>query len=677
MADISLPAAGGGRSGPRRRRGIELPSAGDVRSISPTRDPGLSVPRIGGGEGFEAAGKGLATVGAGLDALEAQREKAEAVAYADGKAVEMEAAWLDDYLTSAEQAPEGAPGFAAGLVNRHKTRLAEALSSAPSEKARQRLQRFGESQESSVFNRARVFEHNSRAEKVVSDTEKTLDSLGLNAFREPDTAHTWRRMGDDVISNARESAGLSTSHAAKLREKFARDVTAAQVRGLIERDPTEALERLKAQEFDGDLGDADLARRLEAEASIRVRAADAEASRLVAGRVRDAVSVLDAGKIPPDLAEVQALANDVADFGGGTEFKDTLREAIEDREQVAAFVRLPGREQVAKLRALSATDVADRRTIDRTRRLERAHGNIIRALRADQGLALAAEIGVIQPLRGVDPGNPATLRARVAQAAVASEHFGTPISPLTKAETDDLAASIAGSPSEEATATLSTLRAGLGEDGAMAVAGKLAKSRPGLAMAVALVGDRPETAREILAGDRLLARNREVKPSKENILPAVRDIVGNAFEFGGDAVAPIVDAATAIYAARRVPGGDFTFDSDTFETALKDVMGGPVNLNGRTIIPPEPGMDAGKLRDVLTKLKPEDLARFGNGRPVFGDGTAFASDRFESRFIGPSAQLVTAGFGRYLVHFKGIGFVQTPDGEPYELDLGAYLKGSR
>lgn len=57
MADIELPHRGVGSSG--RRRGGQLPDAGDVPNVNMPRDPGLNVPRIGGGEGLESAGQGL------------------------------------------------------------------------------------------------------------------------------------------------------------------------------------------------------------------------------------------------------------------------------------------------------------------------------------------------------------------------------------------------------------------------------------------------------------------------------------------------------------------------------------------------------------------------------------------------------------------------------------------
>ena len=113
------------------------------------------------------------------------------------------------------------------------------------------------------------------------------------------------------------------------------------------------------------------------------------------------------------------------------------------------------------------------------------------------------------------------------------------------------------------------------------------------------------------------------------------------------------------------------FDADVFETALNDVMGGPVEFNGRTIMPPVPGMDGGDLAELVRRLTVAELETFGNGTPVFGDGTVFDPSLFNPSFFSfdNGAQLVTAGPGRYLVFVEGLGFVSTPDGEPYVLDL--------
>ena len=127
----------------------------------------------------------------------------------------------------------------------------------------------------------------------------------------------------------------------------------------------------------------------------------------------------------------------------------------------------------------------------------------------------------------------------------------------------------------------------------------------------------------------------------------------------------------ALYAARRIHTGDLSYDADAYETALADVVGGVFEFNGRNIIAPVLGMDEDLFENLMETVTQEDLLAWGNGAPEFENGNAFDVEMFESSFFGPEAQLVSSGFGRYLVTFPGLGFVQTETGDPYELDLGA------
>jgi len=142
------------------------------------------------------------------------------------------------------------------------------------------------------------------------------------------------------------------------------------------------------------------------------------------------------------------------------------------------------------------------------------------------------------------------------------------------------------------------------------------------------------------------------------------------------ALAPILDAATALYAARRVPSGDFTYDPDAFELALQEVTGGVFEFNGRNILAPIPGMTEDAFEDAIERLTDHDLVVFGNGVPQFANGEIVTREMLESSLFGPEIQLVTAGFGRYRAVFPGLGYIMTEDGEPYEIDLGAFIRGA-
>ncbi len=191
--------------------------------------------------------------------------------------------------------------------------------------------------------------------------------------------------------------------------------------------------------------------------------------------------------------------------------------------------------------------------------------------------------------------------------------------------------------------------------------------------AIDLSKDAPDTARDIVLGGRLLAENADVRPKKADRISTIETVVGNLFTPGSaGALNDYVKAADALYAARRVPTGDLTYDADVYEQALRDVMGNPVEFNGRNILPPVPNMDEDDVTDAIQRLTFDDLQTFGNGAPAFADGQAFLPGMFDSRFFGAEAQLVTSP-GRYLVFFEGLGFAQV-DGEPYELDLRGFIE---
>lgn len=336
---------------------------------------------------------------------------------------------------------------------------------------------------------------------------------------------------------------------------------------------------------------------------------------------------------------------------------------------------------------------------DRARLREQAEAEIrakqlhrVKLIKQGFGLAVAADEGAIPPLADFNAADPFSYRARAVAAQDASEHLGVTVPPLLPPEVKALAAAISVAPADGVVGLLQAAHDGLGRDGALALADRFKEAEIGVAMA--LVPDNPELSREIVLGGRLLRANPDVKPSRTDRLASVADIVGNVFTAEtAAALDPFLDAATALYAARQVPTGDLDFDDDTFEDALRDVMGGPFEFNDRMILPPVPGMEEDVFDDLMDSLTQADLTEFGNGTPMFEDGkpftvsvraapapaamlaatvpetTAGARDMFDA-----GAQLVTSGFGKYLVFLDGLGYVQTETGEPYEINLRAFAE---
>ena len=464
-----------------------------------------------------------------------------------------------------------------------------------------------------------------------------------------------------AITAAVERGAISLETAGELRRRFLEDVALGRVAMLTDTEQITALQ-----------SDAGITQYIDpARRAVLLREAQARRDAVVKGEVADAVAVLERGRTPEGLPGLTAAVE-------GTAFEVPLREAVEDREAVATFLQLPLVEQAAELKA--APETTNRRDLATEDRKRRAHSALRKEIDDGRGLVAAAQLGVFAELAPLDLSDPETLRRRAVQARIASAHFGVPVAPLLPSEADAIAEQLEAAPADEATGTLAGLVAGFGREDAMAFVGLIADKHPELALATVNVAERPLLAREIIAGGRLLGENKDVAPQKADRQAAIAEVFGTDDRslFTPDtatALAPILDAAVALYAGRRVPTGDFTYDSDIFEDALAEVVGGVFTFNGRNIIAPIAGMDEDAFDDAMESLTQPDLIEFGNGVPMFANGDPFTVSMFESRFFGPEAQLITAGFGRYLIAFPGLGFLMTDAGEPYELNLGAFIRG--
>lgn len=662
---VTLPGRTSTSSGVRRlgSRSVRAPTAENVPQQSAGRDPGVAVPSgaFGGGEGLEAVASAMSSFGDRMAVLAEKREKAETESYVNTGAVSLATDGFDDFLQSRASAPESPKGFTDALLARHQQRAAALVEQAPNAEARTMVAQSAERIGLRLHQRAALFEHDARATAIVRQTEGNLTNLETAIFRDPTQAETLIGLGIDGIAAAQQGGGLTAAKAAELRDNFRVKGRVSQVRGLIDSDPATAIESLRSGAFDEDLP-ATVVQQLQGEAQRRVDAQQAEVIADLKENVRDAVSVLDRGRVPEGLDALRARVK-------GTELAEPLGEAVEDRETVQEFTRKPVAEQAAELRRMVTAETTDRRTLARQQRMARAHAGLRKEIEDGNGLIAARDIGLITDLGAVDLQDVASLQRRASQARVASVALGVPVQPLLPDEVDMISDQLDKVPADAVTGILASLRAGLGEDAALAFVAK----RPELGVAVFHLSRNPRLSREIVIGSQLAKQNPDVRPGKADRVPIVGEVVGNMFAGlpgGAMVLEGYQSAAASLYAARRVPGGNMTFDGDEYKKALREVMGGPVEFNDRMILPPKPGMDEGAVVDLVRGLNDQDLVRLGNGRPVFGDGKAFAADMFKSRMWGPEAQLVTAGPGRYLVFFPGLGFVQAEGQGPFVLDLG-------
>lgn len=385
--------------------------------------------------------------------------------------------------------------------------------------------------------------------------------------------------------------------------------------------------------------------------------------------VRDATFVLDRGRVPAGLDNLRASVR-------GTKYEPILNEAIDDSGTLSTFARRPLAEQVTALRSMAATDTTDRRHLELQNRMARSYQHTTTEIDEGRGLYLGSDLGVVSGLAPFS-ADPAALRTRGAQAEAVSTHFGRAVAPLTPQEQRHVQDLMDKGSADEATGLLAKLYRGFGPDASSALSAQWVKSRPELGVALETVGDRPELAREILQGGKLIRQGsaKDALPTRADRDSAIHSVVGNMLTPDtASMVDPYVESANAVYALRRMATGDLGYDSAAYEKALRDTMGSPVSFNGRTILAPAPNMEASKVRDLVRAMTYDKMTEYGNGAPVFTDGKPFDPKLFERSTFGASAQLVSAAPGRYLVMVPGLGYVGTAKGGAYLLDLRSAVR---
>lgn len=194
-----------------------------------------------------------------------------------------------------------------------------------------------------------------------------------------------------------------------------------------------------------------------------------------------------------------------------------------------------------------------------------------------------------------------------------------------------------------------TLKQIAGTDGGTQFVGFLARTRP-------------ELAREIFKG-MALANTEGVKNKMTDVRSAFANKLGGQVFVSEEQQGAVVDAALALYTARRSASGnlyDPTTDGGAIGKALDDVAGPIVKRNGSRVAAP-PGMTAGQFTGALDGMDQATIDRFGGAYDRSGKP-------FDAAFIASHAQLkqLQPGGSRYVVLLpgadgRGVPVLQAPD----------------
>ena len=131
-------------------------------------------------------------------------------------------------------------------------------------------------------------------------------------------------------------------------------------------------------------------------------------------------------------------------------------------------------------------------------------------------------------------------------------------------------------------------------------------------------------------------------------------------------------------------------DEDTLRQAVNlavggvmhgnSVEGGILRFNGSQVLPPVPGMNQTRFNNLVSRMRDADLNEYGfwmdrqqNFRPSLApvDPTGEPVTADDIRRWG---KFESIGNGRYIVEM-GDGYLMSPNGEPYIIDLRSYAKG--
>jgi GH24 family phage-related lysozyme (muramidase) len=410
--------------------------------------------------------------------------------------------------------------------------------------------------------------------------------------------------------------------------------------------------------------------------------------------MREHITALNMGTQAQGLFELQAMV-DATPVGMNDAFdnlRQDLLDAIADQPIVAAQMKLPPGEVgdfLATFRArMSSTDPAIRPSIDELRQFEKikkAHAAQAKMFADGDGLAVAAQNGLIDPLQPLNFNDPASIAARVQAADTASDIYQMDIPPFLDGEVDGLIDVITGEgaaepPSvDEVVVVLNNVQQGLGEDGAaFMVRDIINKDQPAIALALQTVQERPGLAADMIKGQRFLNENKEFAPKFTDKQAGAAAAMGNLFT--KDTLAArgdIMAAADGLYALRAAEAGETAFNATLYKEAIKDVIGGTVDHNGRTIVPPFPDMEQDDFDAVMAEVANTTLMDENGELPKFMNGEDFTADMLTSSIWRDEAQLVSTSMdGTYNLLIPGVGYVLNGDqSAPYELNLRDVIDG--
>lgn len=628
---------------------------------------------------LEQLGAGLANAGVAVKSAEDQKmqrlRRAEEGAWISRTLNEARQDFLGKMENAKTKSGPGATDFAKNFMQQYDEWRPSVEDKAPSEEARYALSARLDSLGTSLYENALHYEAGERAAKTLEDLRSSYNTGANVVINDPSQ---YAEVRADVLAGI-DTAGTMLTPDGQREAKVNAEATLAEsyYRGKIKQNPWSALKELRSGQFK----DRVTANQMEvlqntAEAEINRRETKARVERnaletLLKKQVKDATDQLGRGHMPTNLKALEKVTS------GFPELSKDLADAETHQLAVSQFNLLPLTQQEQVLIQMNAelkknSDASSSKLYELYEKNHRANVS----LREADPYQAAADAGMVTPTE-LDWTNPSSIAQRSAQAGVVDQFNGKVASPFFDTEVDQFK-NIYDQATIDQKQVLLTNLGSLDDQTLQKFAEQVDKKDSSLAATIAISREDPRLTRAIIQGAQIKKEFKDVQPTGQEVSLAMEEIFGAEFiQAHPKAAAAYRELAINLY-FQRTGQFDGTYDQDVLENSLRavaggqltadGVRGGPIEHNGAIIVPPVRGMTEREFNDDMRAITKEDLRKYGNGIPTYGDSLdEVTPDEFRDM------TLVQVGDGRYLVTAEN-GLILGYGNKPFVIDLGKYAR---
>jgi hypothetical protein len=644
-------------------------------------------------ENLRRAGEKLMNEGARIKTEEQQRADAS---WASKSAAEFRRAELQRFDEEKRNTTE-IEDFNVRYMSSYDDRVEDLLGNAPTDRARELLERQMNSFGTGLQQSALGFEAQQRVSKRFGELADTLDEMANNAATNPALYEIEMEGARLMIEES--ASDLPPDKQSALKTMADNRITRGYLKGLIAEDPAYALQRLEDGAHDEQLSAANREALVSAaNTEIRRLEALAEAERRerymqIKDVIKENVDVLAAGH---DAAQLDGVDEALTALGGSEELE--LRALWNNAKDIGSktkdFVLLPPTAQQDVINTMEQQLRGRKVTpqdLDLLDAFRKAADYRDRAVKSD-ALSYAVEVGLISDYDSLDFTNAESLRMRGIQARRLESHFGSKAMPFTDTEMQMFVDVY----DEGDILVRQQLMTKLAEEWSPSLikkfAQKIGPNNPTLAYATAISTERPALTRLIMKGQQKIDQLPEFRQSREDYRATFAEELGGMFTEQPEHHRMIIDSALAVYTERS--GGEFDENgpnTEQMQEAIRLVLGGDIvggrvvggdlRYNGVRVVSPVKGMTQDQWESGIENLQDIHVMRYGQQwNPVTEEynqvgGPVLSSDAGEevtAEDIRRHGTFRAVGDGKYLVAYSD-GFLQNQNGQPYIIDLKSFF----